>query len=128
MRKLSDFAELSKFVVHLSDYESSLLIFKKAAKEEIKKSLTASIKLLKNISESKFTKDNLQTVFNQEIKAQNLSIGQVLHPLRVALTGLQNSPGPFETAEVLGKEECVARIKKALKKINRDAKISKYES
>ncbi|MFH1712631.1 MAG: glutamate--tRNA ligase [Candidatus Jacksonbacteria bacterium] len=120
MRTLSDFAELSKFIVNLPDYESSLLIFKKTAHlrpaEEIKKSLTASLKLLQNISESKFTKDNLQSAFKEMIDAQNLSIGQILHPLRVALTGLKNSPGPFETAEALGKAESVIRVKLALEK------------
>ena len=34
--------------------------------------------------------------------------------MRVALTGKQGSPGPFEVAEALGKEKTLARIKSAI--------------
>ena len=36
--------------------------------------------------------------------------GSVLWPLRVALTGKEKSPDPFTIAELLGKEETLARI------------------
>ena len=36
--------------------------------------------------------------------------GNVLWPLRIALTGLERSPDPFVVAELLGKEETLARI------------------
>ena len=38
----------------------------------------------------------------------------MLWPMRVALTGQKNSPGPFEVAEVLGKEKSLERIKQAI--------------
>lgn len=44
-----------------------------------------------------------------------LNKGQYLWPLRAILTGLSYSPGAFEVAEVLGKEETLKRLKKALK-------------
>jgi len=37
--------------------------------------------------------------------------------LRVALTGLKKSPGPFEIAEALGKEETLVRVNVALQKL-----------
>lgn len=117
MRTLGDFIELSKFIVQLPDYDSSLLIFKKSNKDEIKQSLTTALKLLQNIEESEFMAENLSSCFKQKIEAENLPIGQILHPLRVALTGQQNSPGPFETAETLGKKEAIRRVKLALEKI-----------
>ena len=40
--------------------------------------------------------------------------GELLWPLRVALSGKEASPGPFEIMEVLGKEESIKRIKHAL--------------
>jgi hypothetical protein len=36
----------------------------------------------------------------------------------VALTGKKNSAGPFEVAEILGKEKCLLRINQALDLIN----------
>ena len=41
--------------------------------------------------------------------------GDVLWPFRVALSGKRFSPGPFEMAEILGKEESLKRVIKALK-------------
>jgi glutamyl/glutaminyl-tRNA synthetase len=43
--------------------------------------------------------------------------GKYLWPLRVALSGLQASPGPFEIMDVLGRKESTKRIKIALKKL-----------
>ncbi len=44
--------------------------------------------------------------------------GKILWPMRAALTGKENSAGPFEIAEVLGKEKTLKRIKEAENKFN----------
>jgi glutamyl-tRNA synthetase len=41
---------------------------------------------------------------------------EVFQPLRVALTGTTVSPGIFESAAALGREETLARLDKALQK------------
>jgi len=43
--------------------------------------------------------------------------GELLWPLRVALSGQKSSPGPFEIMEVLGKKTTLERIKQAIKRI-----------
>jgi glutamyl-tRNA synthetase len=40
----------------------------------------------------------------------NLKLGAVAQPLRVALTGRTTSPGIFEVLSVLGRDECLARL------------------
>jgi glutamyl-tRNA synthetase len=40
----------------------------------------------------------------------NLKLGAIAQPLRVALTGRTTSPGIFDVLAVLGKETCVARL------------------
>src|SRR5438105_9437844 len=45
------------------------------------------------------------------VEANNLKLGAVAQPLRVALTGRTTSPGIFEVLAVLGREECLARLK-----------------
>src|ERR1700748_2460481 len=40
----------------------------------------------------------------------NLKLGAVAQPLRVALTGKTTSPGIFEVLGVLGRDECLARL------------------
>jgi glutamyl-tRNA synthetase len=46
--------------------------------------------------------------------------GQVLWPLRSALTGKKYSPGVFEVAWALGKAESLRRIKKAIDKLEKE--------
>ncbi len=49
------------------------------------------------------------------VEKNDMKLGQILWPLRAALTGRAFSPGATEVAGVLGKEETMARIKEALK-------------
>lgn len=44
--------------------------------------------------------------------------GNVLWPLRYALSGMERSPDPFQLSEILGKEETLSRIDKAMEKID----------
>lgn len=50
--------------------------------------------------------------------AEEVGKGEVLWPLRVALSGKERSPDPFTLAFVLGKDETLARIQSACDKIS----------
>lgn len=43
--------------------------------------------------------------------------GAALHPMRYALSGLLRSPDPFTIAHIIGKEETIARIQKAISQL-----------
>lgn len=49
--------------------------------------------------------------------AQSIKAAQLIHPLRLALTGRGVSPGIFEVMELLGKERCRSRLDKAIEYI-----------
>ena len=49
--------------------------------------------------------------------AEEVGKGEVLWPMRVALSGQERSPDPFTCAYVLGKDTTVARIKDAINKL-----------
>jgi hypothetical protein len=51
------------------------------------------------------------------IAEQGFSVGSVLWPMRVVLSGQENLLGPFEIAEVLGKKEALHRLGIAVQKI-----------
>ncbi len=51
--------------------------------------------------------------------AEEIGKGELLWPLRVALSGKKQSPNPFSLAFVLGKDETITRITAACGKINR---------
>ena len=47
---------------------------------------------------------------------------EFLWPLRVALSGKDKSPGPFELMDILGKEESLRRIDIAFEKLESEIK------
>ncbi len=61
-----------------------------------------------------FTASGLTARIRAWIAIQHLSNGEVLWPLRVALTGRESSPSPFEVAAVLGKSATLERLAAAI--------------
>ena len=61
-----------------------------------------------------FTPDVLETMLREFVDAEGIKIGQIVHPLRVALTGKAVGFGLFETLSILGRERCLRRIERAL--------------
>jgi glutamyl-tRNA synthetase len=114
---LADLPEAIKFVVELPEYSKELLVWKKGTMEEVQKVLPELKIMLDTISVQSFTHKNLEETIKQWIGDKGFSVGSVLWPLRVSLSGQQNSPGPFEIAEVLGKEEVLSRLDIALHKV-----------
>jgi len=114
LKKISEIVELTDFFFKDKlEYQKDLLKWKDMSEKEIKDSLEKSEKLLSSIREGEWTKENLEKVLMPE--AQNLGDrGKLLWPLRVALTGKEASAGPFEIAEILGKEKTIKRIKEAM--------------
>ena len=117
LKKLSDIIELTSFLFHLPEYEASLLLWKQLSLKEVGKNLKDIKNELENISTNDWQKEKLEVKILTWIKEQGAKNGDFLWPLRVALSGLKNSPGPFEIAWALGKNESLKRIDKALTKI-----------
>jgi len=61
-----------------------------------------------------FTSQSLEEMFKQLIAETGVKFGEMVHPLRAAVTGRVNSPGIFEVLELLGKERTVQRLTAAL--------------
>jgi glutamyl-tRNA synthetase len=111
---LVEFPEAIKFVFEIKPYQKELLIWKKGTLEEVQKVLPDLKELLSNFSVQEWNKHVLEERMKTWIGERGYANGSVLWPLRVALSGQQNSPGPFEIAEVLGKEETLKRIEFAI--------------
>ena len=112
LTKFSDVGEENKFFFQDISYEKELLRWKKNTNEETKQSLEISKKLLEEISDENWAIKNLE---EKLLKVAGDKRGDLLWPLRAALTGAQKSPSPFEVAWVLGKNESLKRIEQALK-------------
>jgi len=113
---LSELPEALAFVFNLPDYAPELLVWKKNNADELKKVLPELKDSLYNFSVQDWNKQVLEQKIGEWIKQKMYSTGSVLWPMRVALSGQDKSPGPFEIAEVLGKNETLDRIELAEKK------------
>jgi glutamyl-tRNA synthetase len=65
-------------------------------------------------SEVECTTQALHDAYEALSESTGLGLGQYIHPTRLALSGKSIGPGLFELAELLGRDECVLRIERAI--------------
>jgi len=121
MKKLTDFRELADFFFELPDYEINLLAWPRPITFPSDKQKTlANLKLLAEeidkVFKADFNKTNLEKLIMPLTEVWGR--GELLWPLRVALSAKEASPGPFEIMDVLGKEETLKRLDIAIQKLN----------
>lgn len=114
LSRLQDIQEHIVMYTETPSYDSALLQWKGAQDSaEIKEHLTEVRKILCDITNTEFTQKNrLEELLMPYAIAH--SKGNVLWPLRVALSGREKSPSPFELIYVFGKEETIRRIDGAI--------------
>lgn len=104
------------FFVRVPVYDGALLRWKKMTKDDVHTRLTRLLSLLSDLPEDEWTKEKLEAAIKEIVTKEKLGVGETLWPLRVALTGREASPGPFEVAHVLGKTRTIERLTSAIKK------------
>jgi len=115
-KTLEDLATASAFFFAVPEYESKLLIWKDSSTlKEVADVLAHVRTVVGGIAAEDFTRETLTACM--PLMVGEKSRGVVLWPLRVALSGQQNSPDPIEIMSVLGKEESLHRIDAAIKKV-----------
>jgi nondiscriminating glutamyl-tRNA synthetase len=127
MKKLSDIAENTEFYFESPEIDPKMLKWKDMSDDELKKSLEKSLNIFEGVDESSWTLENLKEKLMEAAdprptrfatrSGQAKNRGVLLWPLRVALTGLEKSPSPFEIAYVLGKNESLKRVNRGIKSV-----------
>ena len=64
-----------------------------------------------------FEAAELETLLKSYVEEKGIKIGQIVHAVRVAVTGKAVGFGLFETMAILGQQRCLARIDRALSQI-----------
>src|SRR3989344_6127714 len=113
IKEMADRGELAYFF-QAPEYPKELLLWKKdkdagrtrARLQEVRKRLNL-------FEDSRFNLKELSG--NLMVLAEKEGRGEILWPLRVALSGREKSPDPLALLEIFGKEESLARIDKAIK-------------
>ncbi|MBD3270707.1 glutamate--tRNA ligase [Candidatus Peregrinibacteria bacterium] len=107
--------ELIDYFYHPKKLDLNLLINHKMGVETVEDAKN-SLKFIKQILEKSEAESlsNLKSKIIEEIKSAGKKNGQVLWPLRAALTHEQYSVGAFESIWVLGKNESLKRLEEII--------------
>lgn len=102
------------FFYALPEYSTDLYTHKKMKTDSTValSSLETILPVLESIPEDAWTLENLHEIVLNKVKELGLKNGQMLWPIRTALSGKQFTPGgAFEAADILGKTESLERIR-----------------
>ena len=112
---LCDIADLIDFFEKLPDYDISMYVHKK-----MKTTTESSLAVLKDLlprfeALSDYTIASVENLLQSYIAEKEIKNGQALWPIRTAVSGKQMTPGgAYEIMAILGKEESLSRIRKAI--------------
>lgn len=100
-----------EYFVRAPQLESEKLHWKEQTPEDARKNLAEAAELLEKLLAESFTKGTVEKALLPF--AETAGKGNVLWPLRYALSGREKSPDPFTLAAILGKDEALKRLRTA---------------
>lgn len=103
--------QTSFFFAAPTEYDEKSL--KKRWKEESPKCLTELMEVLKGLSDFSKVEENEQIVLDW-VASKGYNLGTVMNSFRITLVGAAKGPHIFNIIDVLGKEETLARVERAL--------------
>jgi glutamyl-tRNA synthetase len=113
-RRVTELAESAEyFFVDPVGYEEKSA--KKCFNADGAKRLTMLSKILADATE--FTHPKLEEIYRNLSETQSISIGSLILPTRLAISGTSNGPGLFEMMEIIGRESVLRRISTAVNKM-----------
>ena len=107
---VSEFWEMSDFF-----FVAPTMYDEKASKnwkEETPALMQELISVVEEITD--FTSMNIETIVKDWMTKNEIGMGKVMQPFRLSLVGALKGPHLFDIVEVIGKEETITRIQKAI--------------
>jgi nondiscriminating glutamyl-tRNA synthetase len=122
LKKLSEISERTRYFFQTPELDAQMLVWKKSDSATTKQMLHLLADLVRITDDETLTSiPKLEEMVKAFIVEHELDNGTVLWPLRVAMTGQEKSPNPFEVTAVLaqgkGREEVAARLDAAILKL-----------
>jgi glutamyl-tRNA synthetase len=103
----SELPDLLKFYfADPKDYSAEDLVNAKVTGDALK-SLIELKKILKDVE---WTSAEIEKSIREFVKKKGVKLGEIVHPLRLVVTGRSATPGIFETLYYVGKESTIRRI------------------
>jgi nondiscriminating glutamyl-tRNA synthetase len=118
LKLISEIGEqLTYFLNDVYDYDPQALVkFKTIENAPV---FEQAVKVLKTADS--LAPAPLEERFRKEAVEMGRKFGELVHPMRLAITGRTHSPNLFEIMEVLGKERCIDRLNRFLNSIQSTA-------
>jgi glutamyl-tRNA synthetase len=112
---INDFVDLGRyfFIEPVSFDEKGLQKHWDKRKKEL---MNDFLKTLKEIPESDFNSKFLEDHLRKFAEQKGVKAAEIIHPLRLAVSGASVGPGLFDLLEMLGKDTCERRIENLVKK------------
>tara|TARA_R110001583_G_scaffold35585_1_gene118192 strand:- start:39884 stop:41485 length:1602 start_codon:yes stop_codon:yes gene_type:complete len=108
---VADFWELSNFFFeNPAEYDAKAS--KKNWKEDTAELMQELIVVLETIED--FNSVNIETIVKEWITSKEIGFGKIMQPFRLSLVGAMKGPHLFDIAEMIGKQQTMDRIKKAI--------------
>lgn len=114
IKKFTELPEAIGFMFKPPEPDRAKLAWKGQTPESAAQRLDELAGFLGVLDDKDFAVKGLEEKVKAMIEKSGTKNGENLWPMRVALSGREASPGPFEIACALGKEETLSRIRKAI--------------
>ena len=112
MQTLDDFWRLAGFLVEPQPTDEKA--WAKVMRDGAKENLARARDVLASVEP--FDQQHLEHALSGLVEELGVKPGQLFQPIRVAISGKSVSPGIFESVAVLGRDETLARIDRALER------------
>lgn len=96
--------------------DAKMLVWKNSTTGKTVGHIQAAIEKFSAVEEKDWNKEGIKAAIWPYAEAEGR--GDVLWPIRIALSGKEKSPDPFTLAEILGKHETLARLRGALQNLS----------
>ncbi|MFK7780569.1 MAG: glutamate--tRNA ligase [Candidatus Gracilibacteria bacterium] len=118
IKYFSEYKEFTSFFYSDSKVPEKSMIMNEKMKivdlDIVKTALNISLDILKNKGSDFDSIDEIKNIFIEKIKEAGMKNGQVLWPVRCALSGERFSPGALELIYILGTDKSISRIQNVL--------------
>lgn len=115
--------ERANFVSEFWDLSDFFFVAPSAYDEKAKKNWNSAtpalmqelISVLEEITD--FTSANIETIVKDWLTKNEIGMGKVMQPFRLSLVGALKGPHLFDIVEIIGKDETISRLQKAIETI-----------
>ena len=114
-KSLTDFMDQSNYYFSVPDTYDEKSVTKNWKDNKTNERIKIYVDKLDSLSE--WNSETIESTLRNVAETLDLSAGKLIHPTRLALSGVPSGPSLFAMMEILGQEVCIERMKRALERL-----------